>query len=94
MPTNSTTKIRKCSATAGQTLATAAQTSSDENSRRGDDMDVAATAILLWGSAALLAGGAYWIAGIPGVCIAIGFVIFINFQREMLVNAINRIDRD
>jgi hypothetical protein len=51
-------------------------------------MDKAATAILLYSSIALMAGGAYGIIGGAGVCVAIGFVIFVNLMREKLEMAI------
>jgi hypothetical protein len=53
------------------------------------DMDAAAAdGILLWGSILALAGGAYALAGGAGVSIAIGFVVFVNFQREKLTRDI------
>ncbi len=53
---------------------------------KGDEMNV--TTIPLWGSAILMAGGAFLVAGIGGVCIAIGFVLFLNLLREQLEMAI------
>jgi len=47
-----------------------------------------ATTIPLWGSAILMSGGAFLVAGIGGVCIAIGFVLFMNLLREQLEMAI------
>jgi hypothetical protein len=57
-----------------------------------DTYSVAADGILLWGSIIALAGGAYALAGGAGVSIALGFVVFINFQREKLTRDI-RADR-
>jgi hypothetical protein len=53
-----------------------------------DKSDLVAHGVVNWGSTALMAVGAYWIAGIPGICITLGFVVFIGYQREQLVEAI------
>lgn len=58
---------------------------------KGSDMDkseMVAAGLVHWGSTALMAVGAYWMAGIPAVFITIGFVVFISHQRERLVDAI------
>jgi hypothetical protein len=52
------------------------------------------TTIPLWGSAILMAGGAFLVAGIGGACIAIGFVLFLNLLREQLEMAIKGNDND
>jgi hypothetical protein len=53
-----------------------------------DKIDLMAHGVANWGSTALMAVGAYWMAGIPGISITLGFVVFISYQRERLVEAI------